>query len=227
MQDLGVGKTTFALQIASKIASRKVPVAIISLEMSDTQIIQKIISNRTRINSWKMRTGTLENRDMEQIGQAAAEISTMPIYLTTKARSIQQIEALARKLKNKNQLGLLVIDYIQLIKNSGKFNNREQEVADITRTLKLLSLELDIPIIGLCQLNRNATRQEPLLSDLRESGAIEQDADNVIFLYQEKESDEGIVDITVKVAKQRAGGIGKVYMKFNKPNSEFRGVTRW
>jgi len=89
-----------------------------------------------------------------------------------------------------------------------------------------LSLELKIPIVGLCQLNRNATRQEPLLSDLRESGAIEQDADNVIFLYQENDSETDLIDITIKVAKQRAGGIGKVYMKFNKPNSEFRSTIR-
>lgn len=120
----------------------------------------------------------------------------------------------------------MVIDYIQLIKNKGKFNSREQEVADITRTLKLLSLELNIPIIGLCQLNRNATRQEPTLADLRESGAIEQDADNVIFLYQENESTEPIVDVTLKVAKQRAGEIGKIQLKFNKSNSEFKGVLR-
>ena len=194
--------------------------------MSDTQIIQKMISNKTRINSWKMRTGIIEENDMAMIGQASAELSTLPVYLTTKVRSIQQIEVMARKLKNKDKLGLLIIDYIQLIKNKGKFNNREQEVADITRTLKLLSLELDIPIIGLCQLNRNATRQEPLLSDLRESGAIEQDADNVIFLYQENDTDEKVVNITVKVAKQRSGGIGKVYMKFNKPNSEFTRIMR-
>ena len=194
--------------------------------MSDTQIIQKMISNKTRINSWKMRTGIIEENDMAMIGQASAELSTLPVYLTTKVRSIQQIEVMARKLKNKDKLGLLIIDYIQLIKNKGKFNNREQEVADITRTLKLLSLELDIPIIGLCQLNRNATRQEPLLSDLRESGAIEQDADNVIFLYQENDTDEKVVTITVKVAKQRSGGIGKVYMKFNKPNSEFTRIMR-
>lgn len=99
-------------------------------------------------------------------------------------------------------------------------------MSDITRTLKLLSLELNIPIIGLCQLNRNATKQEPSLADLRESGAIEQDADNVIFLYQENEQEGNIVDITVKVAKQRAGEIGKVYMKFNKASCEFKGVIR-
>ena len=221
-----MGKTTFALQIAEKIASKKVPVAIISLEMSETQVIQKMIARKSRMNSYKMRLGTLENSDLEKIGQTSAEIATLPIHLTTKARTIQQIEAVARKLKNKNNLGLLIIDYIQLIKNKGKFNSREQEVADITRTLKLLSLELKIPIIGLCQLNRNATRQEPLLSDLRESGAIEQDADNVIFLYQENDSESDMIDITIKVAKQRAGGIGKVYMKFNKPNSEFRNIIR-
>lgn len=194
--------------------------------MSDSQIIQKMIAKKTRINSYKMRVGTLEEQDLASIGEASVELSALPIHLTTKARTIQQIEVIARKLKNQNKLGLLIIDYIQLIQNKGKFNSREQEVADITRTLKLLSLELNIPIIGLCQLSRNATRQEPLLSDLRESGAIEQDADNVIFLYQEKESEESMVDITVKVAKQRAGSIGKVYMRFNKPMSEFRNIAR-
>lgn len=225
-QDLGIGKTTFALQIAENIASKGVGVAIISLEMSDSQVIQKIIAKKSRINSYKMRMGTLEHKDLEKIGEISAEIASLPITLTTKARTIQQIENIARRLKNKKNLGLLIIDYIQLIKNKEKFNSREQEVADITRTLKLLSLELKIPIIGLCQLNRNATRQEPLLSDLRESGAIEQDADNVIFLYQENDNDSDLVDITVKVAKQRAGGIGKIYMKFNKPNSEFRNIIR-
>lgn len=194
--------------------------------MSDYQIIQKILSKKTRVNSYKMRLGTLEDQDLAKIGQACGEIATLPIHLITTARTLQQIENIVRKLKNKNDLGLLVIDYIQLIKNKGKFNNREQEVADITRTLKLLSLELKIPIIGLCQLNRNATRQEPMLSDLRESGAIEQDADNVIFLYQEKEQEDSIIDVTLKIAKQRAGEIGKTYLKFNKAMSEFKGVIR-
>lgn len=222
----GVGKTTFALQIATKIAEKGKNVTIISLEMSDIQIIQKILATKTKVNSYKMRMGTIEDEDWEKIAKASTEISKLPINLTTKATTIQAIETIARKLKNRNKLDLLIIDYIQLIKNKGKFNNREQEVADITRTLKLLSLDLKIPIIGICQLNRNATRQEPSLADLRESGAIEQDADNVIFLYQEKEQEDSIVDITVKIAKQRAGEVGKVYMKFNKPNSEFKGVMR-
>lgn len=222
----GVGKTTFALQIATKIAEKGKNVTIISLEMSDIQIIQKILATKTKVNSYKMRMGTIEDDDWEKIAKASTEISKLPINLITKTTTIQAIETIARKLKNRNKLDLLIIDYIQLIKNKGKFNNREQEVADITRTLKLLSLDLKIPIIGICQLNRNATRQEPSLADLRESGAIEQDADNVIFLYQEKEQEDSIVDITVKIAKQRAGEVGKVYMKFNKPNSEFKGVMR-
>lgn len=223
----GVGKTTLALQIAEHIAERGTETAIISLEMSDTQVIQKLISRRARINSYKMRMGTLETKELEQVGIVSAKIAELPIHLITKARTIQHIENIARKLKNKNNLGLMVIDYIQLIKNKGKFNSREQEVADITRTLKLLSLELNIPIVGLCQLNRNAARQEPTLADLRESGAIEQDADNILFLYQEAESTETIVDITLKLAKQRAGEIGKINLKFNKANSEFKGVMRW
>ena len=222
----GVGKTTLALQIAEHIAKRGTETAIISLEMSDTQVIQKLISRRARINSYKMRMGTLETKELEQIGIVSAEIAELPIHLVTKARTIQHIENIARKLKNKNNLGLMIIDYIQLIKNKGKFNSREQEVADITRTLKLLSLELNIPIVGLCQLNRNAARQEPTLADLRESGAIEQDADNILFLYQEAESTETVVDITLKLAKQRAGETGKISLKFNKANSEFREVIR-
>ena len=143
----GVGKTTLAIQIAEYIASKGIETAFISLEMSDYQIIQKMIAKRTKVNSYKMRLGTLEEQDLEKIGIAGAEIAELPMHLITSARTIQHIENIARKLKNKSNLGLLVIDYIQLIKNKGKFNNREQEVADVTRTLKLLSLELDIPII--------------------------------------------------------------------------------
>ena len=147
MQDHGVGKTTLALQIAEYIAHKGIETAIISLEMSDIQIIQKMLSKKTRVNSYKMRMGTLEDEDWQKIAEATTELPHLPIHLVTNARTLQHIENIARKLKNKSNLGLLVIDYIQLIKNKGKFNNREQEVADTTRTLKLLSLELDIPIV--------------------------------------------------------------------------------
>ena len=222
-----MGKTTLGLQIAEHVASKGVNVGIISLEMSDYQVIQKMLARKTRINSYKMRMSTLEQDDLNKIAIASSEIAELPIHLITNAMTLQQIETVTRKLKNKKDLSLLIIDYIQLVKNKGKFNNREQEVADITRTLKLLSLELNIAIVGLCQVNRNASKNEPTLADLRESGSIEQDADNVLFLYKENENTEGTLeDITLKVAKQRAGETGKVYLKFNKRNSEFNGVIR-
>ena len=223
----GVGKTTFALQIAQKIAERKKKVTIISLEMSDVQLIQKLISKKTNVNSYKMRSGNLVDEDWNKIVEGMGELSNLPIRIITKAFNIKQIEKTIRKLKNKNELDLVVIDYIQLIKNQGNFSSREQQVADISRTLKLLTLELNIPIIALCQLNRNANKAEPTLADLRESGSIEQDADNVFFLYQEEEQEKPIVDIVLKIAKQRNGEIGKVYLKFNKPKGEFVGQVRW
>lgn len=226
----GVGKTTLALQIALYIASKKekTPVGIISLEMSETQIIQKIISNVARVDSNKLRTGKLDANEQEKVAIAEGKISDLPIFINTKIRSIQEIETYARRLKNKNNLGLLVVDYIQLVKSKNKSNSREQEVAEISRNLKLLSLELKIPIIGLCQLNRNAAKTEPTLADLRESGAIEQDADNVIFIYKAHESEEQqiVEDIIIDLQKQRAGGLTKVPVRFDKKFSEFRNLVR-
>ena len=215
-----------ALQIADYIAKKKIPVMFISLEMSEEQIITKLIAKETRINSTKMRLGTLTDQEAVKVYEAGAELEEKSLYITSNLRTIQQIEVEARKMKNKKNIGLIIIDYIQLIKSSQKFNLREQEVADITRTLKLLTLELKIPIIGLCQLNRSATRQEPMLSDLRESGAIEQDADNVIFIYQEEETDAAAPVVTIKLAKQRAGSTGKVNMIFRKVYSEFVNIIR-
>lgn len=224
----GVGKTTFALQIAEKIARGGLKVAIVSLEMSESQIIQKLISRRANVDSNKIRNGLLNDTEAQKVTTSAIEISDLPISINTKARTIEEIEIYARKLKNKENLGLLIIDYIQLVKSKNKFSSREQEVAEITRTLKLLSLELKIPVIGLCQLNRNAARTEPTLADLRESGAIEQDADNVIFLYKESDNDEELVseNIIVDLQKQRAGGLTKVTLKFVKTFSEFRNLIR-
>ena len=219
----GVGKTTFSLQIAEKISSRNKNVIYVSLEMSETQIIQKILAKKTKINSRKIRNGDLTEQEIGKIGMACMDISQLPIKIITKANSIQQIEIEARRMKNKNKLDLLIIDYLQLVRNTGNFNSREQEVADISRTLKLLSLDLEIPIIALCQLNRNASKNEPTLADIRESGAIEQDADNVVFLYQQ-ENNENIV--TVDLQKQRAGNTGISKLKFNKFNSEFVNIER-
>lgn len=192
--------------------------------MSDEQIIQKILSKRTKINSRKIRNGDLNEEEMTKVSVACSEITEIPINILTKTNTIQQIEIEARRMKNRKKLDLLVIDYLQLVRNIGNFKSREQEVADISRTLKLLSLELEIPIIALCQLNRNASRNEPTLADIRESGAIEQDADNVIFLYPQEEDNSNI--ITVDLQKQRAGNTGSFKLKFNKINSEFINIER-
>lgn len=218
----GMGKTTLTLQIAQDIAKVK-NVVFVSLEMSQTQLIQKMISKKSIVNSYKMRLGTLEECDWEKIARASIQLSELHLTINTRVRTIQDIEIMAKKLKNKDKLDLLIIDYIQLLKSQGKFNLREQEVAEISRRLKLLSLEINIPIIALCQLNRNANTGEPTLADLRESGSLEQDADNIIFIYKE---DEESNITTLKLAKQRAGDIGKVKVKFNKQLSTFVNLVR-
>lgn len=224
----GVGKTALALKIAHNIANKGIKVAIISLEMSKTQLVQRLIAKVARVDSNKIRTGTLTEEEMEKVSIATAEVYSLPIFINTKTRNIQDVEIYARKLKNKENIGLLIIDYIQLMKSQNKLNSREQEVSEITRTLKLLSLELKIPIIGLCQLNRNAARNEPTLSDLRESGAIEQDADNVIFLYKKNDNEENrtVEDIVIDLQKQRAGPLTKVTVRFDKKISEFINLIR-
>lgn len=196
--------------------------------MSTTQIINKIVAKKSKVNANNLRNGVLTDIQIPKVAETFQKISELPITILTKTNSIQKIEAEARKLKNKKNLGLLIIDYLQLVKNQSKFNNREQEVADISRTLKLLSLELEIPIIALCQLNRNASRQKPTLADLRESGAIEQDADNVIFLYTERDNQEGNPTpiVIIDLQKQRAGGTGQVRVIFDKKFSEFKNIIQ-
>lgn len=196
--------------------------------MSTTQIINKIVAKKAKVNANNLRNGTLTEIQIPKVAETFQKISELPITILTKANSIQKIESETRKLKNKKDLGLLIIDYLQLVKNQNKFNNREQEVADISRTLKLLSLELEIPIIALCQLNRNASRQKPTLADLRESGAIEQDADNVIFLYTERENQEANLApiVVIDLQKQRAGGTGQVKVIFDKKFSEFKNIIQ-
>lgn len=219
----GVGKTTLALQIAEKIARNNKNVLFVSLEMSDNQLIQKMIARTGNVKSYRMRMGTIEDEDWTKISNAIGKLSDLKFNTNSKIRTIQKLELEARKLKNRGKLDLLIIDYIQLLKSKDKFNSREQEVADISRRLKLMSLELDIPVVALCQLNRNASNNEPNLSDLRESGSLEQDADNVIFLHQEN-NENNIV--TLKVAKQRAGEIGKIAVMFKKDISTFINLER-
>ena len=221
----GIGKTTLALQIAQKIAKKK-NVLYISLEMSEIQLIQKMIAKEGNINTYKMRMGTLGDNDFIKITQTANDLLGYNLMIDTKIRNIQQIEVKSKKLKNQNKLDLVIIDYIQLLKSNEKYNIREQEVADISRRLKLLSLEIDVPIIALCQLNRNANNNEPTLADLRESGSLEQDADNIIFLYYGNDEEEEKNIVTLKLAKQRAGEIGKMKLEFDKKTSNFKNLYR-
>ncbi len=215
------------MQIAEHIAKKGKQIGFMSLEMPDTQLIQKMVSRIGQVDSHRLKAGTLEESDFDKMAKIFGEIKELPITVISKVRTIQDIEVKTRQLKNRDELDVLFIDYLQLVKSSGRFGSREQEVAEISRTLKLLSLELEIPVVALCQLNRNATRNEPTLADLRESGAIEQDADNVIFLYQEEgQEEEKAPTVIAKVAKQRTGDVGKIKLRFNKANSEFVSLIR-
>lgn len=152
--------------------------------------------------------GWLEDKDFEKIGEVASKASSLKMYIDAKSVTIQDIEAKATELKQEKKLGLVIIDYLQLLKSKNKFNIREQEVAEISRRLKLMSKNLNIPVIALCQLNRETEkRKRPMLSDLRESGSLEQDADNVIFLYVEEEEKikQFTINVEVIIAKQRNG----------------------
>lgn len=230
----GVGKTAFALQLAEHIAKKGVYTYFASLEMSDEQIGNRIIAREAELDGHKLRLGWLETEDFEKIGQVAAEVSNIKMCIDSKVATIQEIEAKATELKQEKNLGLVVIDYLQLLKSKNKFNSREQEVADISRRLKLMSKNLNIPVIALCQLNRETEkRKRPMLSDLRESGSIEQDADNVIFLYADEEEKLKQIQINIEViiAKQRNGPIGTVKLAFNKRQLKFinlvGGVGKW
>ena len=220
----GVGKTAFALQIAEHIAEKGIYTYFVSLEMSEKQLGNRIIAREAEIDGHKLRMGWLNQEDFEKIGQVAAKVSEIKMRIDSKSGTIQDIESRAVELKQEKDLGLIIIDYLQLLKSKNKHNSREQEVAEISRKLKLLSKNLNIPIVALCQLNRETEkRKRPMLSDLRESGSLEQDADNVIFLYmpEEEKIKQMVAEIEVIIAKQRNGPTGSVKLKFNKKQMKF------
>lgn len=184
-----MGKTSFALNIATNAAVRhNVPVAIFSLEMSKEQLANRILSSEALISSEKLRIADINGDDMAKLALSINELSKAPIYIDdTAGITVAEIKAKCRRLKLKNQLGLVVIDYLQLIQGNGR-EGRQQEVSENSRFLKILAKELDVPVITLSQLSRapdQRTDHHPMLSDLRESGSIEQDADMVMFLYRE------------------------------------------
>lgn len=194
--------------MAEYIAKKGKYTYFVSLEMSEKQLGNRMIARKADIDSHVLRMGWLSKENFAQIGKVAGEISDIKMCIDSKITTIQDIEAKANELKQNKNLGLIVIDYLQLLKSKNKFNNREQEVADISRRLKILTKKLDIPIVALCQLNRETEkRKTPILADLRESGSLEQDADNVIFLYiaDEEKQKSAVINVDVIIAKQRNG----------------------
>ena len=232
-----MGKTAFALSAARNAAiDHKVPIAIFSLEMATIQLVVRLICAEAKINAHNVRTGNFKAEDGSKISRTAHRLSEAPIYIDdTPGQNVLEIRAKARRLKAEKNIGLIIIDYLQLMTASTKTNSREQEISTISRSLKTLAKELNVPVIALSQLNRaveTRTDKRPQLSDLRESGSIEQDADVVIFLtrpeyygitqFADGESTEGIAEIIV--AKQRNGPTGDVKLKFIKNYARFENL---
>lgn len=213
-----MGKTSFCLNIAQSVAIHsKVPVAFFSLEMAKEQLVNRMIWSEALVDSQKIRTGNLDDDDWQKIARVIGPMSEAPIYIDdTPGISVTEIRAKCRKLKMRKNIGLVVIDYLQLMQGRGKSESRQQEISEISRSLKILAKELNVPVIALSQLSRSAeTRSDhkPVLSDLRESGAIEQDADIVMFLYRDdyynpETEKKNIAEVIL--AKHRNGATGSV-----------------
>lgn len=225
-----MGKTAFALNIAQNIAKKGKSVGVISLEMSKEQLVERMFCSLLSVDSWKMRTGRLTDDDFSKIGAVMDEMNTMKIFIDDSIGfTVGELKAKARRLKMENGLDFLVIDYLQLMSGSSKGNqfNRVQEISEISRALKALARDLSIPILALSQLSRAVEMRPskvPQLSDLRESGAIEQDADVVLMMYREDYYEEdtdrkGVTDLYIR--KHRNGPIGHVELAFKKEQMKF------
>jgi replicative DNA helicase len=225
-----VGKTAFALNIAQNVGVRaRETVAIFSLEMSAAQLVQRMVCAEGQIDASRMRTGRFEGDDWERMAAAVGILAEADVHIDdTPGITVNEIRAKCRKLKKERNLGMILIDYLQLIQGSGRRGtNRQEEVSQISRTLKQIARELEVPVIALSQLSRGVEQRQdkrPMMSDLRESGAIEQDADIVAFLYRDdyydKESDKKNI-IEIILAKQRNGPVGTVELAFLKQFNKF------
>jgi replicative DNA helicase len=231
----GMGKTSFALNIAANAAFSGAGVAVFSLEMAKEQLVLRMLCSEARVNSSKVRSGYLGERDFPQLAKAAGRLHEAPIYIDdTPAISVLELRAKARRLvrDRSKKIGLIVVDYLQLMRGMGTASNREQEISEISRSLKALAKELNVPVIALSQLNRRVEDRgdrRPMMSDLRESGAIEQDSDVIMFIYRDEvynksdESKKGLAEIIV--AKQRNGPIDTVTLTFLNEYTRFENYT--
>jgi len=234
-----MGKTSWVLNVAQNAAiDHQVPVALFSLEMSKEQLVYRLLCSEARVDAQRLRTGRLSPSDYQRIGTAGAKLNTAPIWIDdSPGGTVLEMRAKARRLKAEAGIGLLVIDYLQLMAGSGRAESRQQEVSQISRGLKALARELGVPVIALSQLSRGPeqrTDHRPQLSDLRDSGSIEQDADLVMFLYrpgyyssdgldEDGNSLEGKAELIV--SKQRNGPTGTVDLYFHKQYTRFDEVT--
>jgi replicative DNA helicase len=224
-----MGKTALVLGWSQFVGIyHRKPVAFFSLEMSKEQLVLRMLCSESRINNSSVRTGSLSERDFARIVDGASRISEAEIFIDdTPAITITELRAKARRLHRDHQLGLIVVDYLQLLRSPTYSHSREQEISDISRSLKALAKELNVPVVALSQLNRSVesrTDKRPMMSDLRESGAIEQDADLIMFIYRDevynKESpDKGVAEIII--AKQRTGPTGAVRVAFSGEYTRF------
>ncbi len=230
-----MGKTALALNIAEYVSLEsgdKIPVAIFSLETSADQVVQRMLCSRAGVDSQRVRRGFLKKSEWPEIIRAAGELTEAPIYLNDAAAlNVLQVRAIARRLKSTYDIKLVIVDYLQLLRGIAKrYDNRQQEISDMSRSLKALARELKVPVLLLSQLNReveNRPNKRPQLSDLRESGAIEQDADVVLLLvrpdYYDPDDRPGVAELIV--AKQRNGPVGKIELVFLKEFTRFEPLS--
>jgi len=243
-----MGKTSFALNIAQHVAIRqKLPVAVFSLEMTKEQLMLRVLCSEARVKSHSVRTGFVGKADWGKLTRAAGTLHDAPIYIDDSADlTVLEMRAKARRLKSEVNIGLVVVDYLQLIRGHQRAENRQQEISHISRSLKALAKELGIPVIALSQLSRAVEQREkkekrPILSDLRESGAIEQDADVVLFIYRPhvykaggevmaegmgEESMEDRRKAEIIIGKQRNGPTGTVHLVFFDEYTRFEDKAR-
>jgi replicative DNA helicase len=232
----GVGKTTLALNMALHAALKeKVPIGFFSLEMSKEELVDRLLVGQADIDAWRLKTGKLSDDDYERITDAMGELAEAPIYIDdTPGAPMLEMMTKARKLKLEKGLGLIIVDYLQLIAPGKKFESRVQEVSFVSQQLKNMARELRIPVIALSQLSRaieHRGEKRPQLADLRESGSIEQDADVVMFIYKEKEDEDLVVDSSksiakLYIAKHRNGAIGEIDLMFRGDRVKFYGIER-
>ena len=230
-----MGKSAFALCVANHIGvEEKIPTAFFSLEMSREQLVQRLLCLHARVDAHSVRTGFLSTSDWPKITAAAGKLSESAIFIDdTPALSVLELRAKARRLKSQHNIQLFIVDYLQLMRGGGKTqDSRQQEISEISRSLKALARELNVAVIAISQLSRaveSRTDHKPMLSDLRESGAIEQDADVVTFLFREEyynptETNKGLADVII--SKQRNGPVGTIKLTFLKEYTKFEDSAR-